>query len=263
MVEPAPLAHTPRVCRLLDSNAPWEYRQWHYTWQVNGMLQSVQKPDGKKVAFEYDALGRRPAKIVGDRINRYIYNGKVRVGDSVFCPWGFQNQYFDEETGLAYNRFRYYDLGTGSYISQDPIGLAGDIPNMYSYVADSNSWVDPFGLLGAEALAAAQKMGANAEVIVQNKYGFAKNTEWVDSIKEGRCHIPDGMTNTDIYEVKCVKKQGYTKHIKYFVDTGKNVTVIVDTDTKLSKVLKQAEIDGKLKIERTDLKNRPKKISCG
>jgi len=135
--------------------------------------------------------------------------------------------------------------------------------NLYAYVNDVNSWIDPFGLLGAEALAAAQKMGAEAEIIAQNKYGFAKNTERVDSIKKGRHHIPDGMTDTQLFEVKCVKKQGFTRQIKSFVKTGKNVTLIVDTDTKLSRVLKQAEIDGKLKIERTDLKNRPKKISYG
>ena len=63
--------------------------------------------------------------------------GKARVGDSVFCPWGFQNQYYDEETGLAYNRFRYYSPETGSYLSKDPIGLAGNNPN---------SEVDVFGL---------------------------------------------------------------------------------------------------------------------
>ena len=45
--------------------------------------------------------------------------------------------------------------------------------------------------------------------------------------------------------------------------TGKNVTIIVDTDTKLSKGLKQAELDGKLRIERTDLKTRPKKQVVG
>ena len=49
--------------------------------------------------------------------------GKARVGDSVFCPWGFQNQYYDEETGLA-----------------------GNNPNLYAYTHDSNFWVDPFGL---------------------------------------------------------------------------------------------------------------------
>ncbi len=33
-----------------------------------------------------------------------------------------------------------------NYISQDPIGLEGNNPTLYSYVSDSNSWIDPFGL---------------------------------------------------------------------------------------------------------------------
>ena len=40
-------------------------------------------------------------------------------------PFRYQGQYEDSETGLYYNRFRYYDPSTGAYISQDPIGLAG------------------------------------------------------------------------------------------------------------------------------------------
>jgi RHS repeat-associated protein len=34
-------------------------------------------------------------------------------------------QQFDEETGLYYNRHRYYDPKQGRYITQDPIGLRG------------------------------------------------------------------------------------------------------------------------------------------
>jgi RHS repeat-associated protein len=51
-------------------------------------------------------------------------------------------QYEDVETRLYYNRFRYYKPETGLYISQDPIGLAGNNPNFYAYVHDSNVWVD-------------------------------------------------------------------------------------------------------------------------
>ncbi|SUB88431.1 Cell wall-associated polypeptide CWBP200 [Porphyromonas macacae] len=72
--------------------------------------------------------------------------GKAREGDSSFIPFLFQGQYFDAETDLCYNRFRYYSPDTGSYISQDPIGLAGGNPTLYGYVFDSNTEIDPFGL---------------------------------------------------------------------------------------------------------------------
>ncbi|WP_025004905.1 RHS repeat domain-containing protein, partial [Porphyromonas macacae] len=62
------------------------------------------------------------------------------------CPFRYQGQYFDSETELCYNRYRYYDPSTGAYISQDPIGLAGDNPTIYGYVFDNNTEIDPFGL---------------------------------------------------------------------------------------------------------------------
>ena len=49
---------------------------------------------------------------------------------------------------MYYNRFRYYDPSVGSYISQDPIRLAGNNPTLYGYVTDPNTWLDVFGLDG-------------------------------------------------------------------------------------------------------------------
>ncbi|MGG1929223.1 RHS repeat-associated core domain-containing protein [Enterobacter soli] len=40
-------------------------------------------------------------------------------------PLRFQGQYHDAESGLYYNRHRYYDPGVGRYLSPDPVGLAG------------------------------------------------------------------------------------------------------------------------------------------
>ncbi len=58
----------------------------------------------------------------------------------------FQGQYFDVETGLHYNRFRYYDPDCGRFVSQDPIGLKGG-NNLYQYAPNPGGWVDPLGLM--------------------------------------------------------------------------------------------------------------------
>ncbi|WP_326542225.1 RHS repeat-associated core domain-containing protein, partial [Pseudorhodoferax sp.] len=60
-------------------------------------------------------------------------------------PFRFQGQQFDEETGLHYNRFRYYDPAIGRFVSQDPIGLMGGT-NSFTYAPNPIAWVDPLGL---------------------------------------------------------------------------------------------------------------------
>ena len=76
-----------------------------------------------------------------------IYGDVLELrGKRNFIPFRFQGLYEDGETGLYYNRFRYYSPKMGNYISQDPIGLAGGNPTLYGYVSDANSWIDIFGL---------------------------------------------------------------------------------------------------------------------
>ena len=73
----------------------------------------------------------------------------------------FPGQFFDSESGLHFNRHRYYDPQTGRYVESDPIGLAGGDLSPYSYAGKNPvSYVDPEGLLlqllppAAEAAAA-------------------------------------------------------------------------------------------------------------
>ena len=54
-------------------------------------------------------------------------------------------QHHDRDTGLYYNRHRYYDPSIGSYINQDPIGLAGGA-NEYIYPVSPTFKIDPMGL---------------------------------------------------------------------------------------------------------------------
>ena len=60
-------------------------------------------------------------------------------------PHRFQGQIYDVETGLHYNRFRYYDPDAGRFISHDPIGLLGG-DNQFQYALNPVKWVDVMGL---------------------------------------------------------------------------------------------------------------------
>src|SRR5690554_151109 len=71
---------------------------------------------------------------------------KIKRGNLTDVPFRWQGQMEDEELGGVYiNRFRIFDSNTGTYISQDPIGLQGGI-SLYAYVENVNLLYDPFGL---------------------------------------------------------------------------------------------------------------------
>ena len=73
--------------------------------------------------------------------------GQVRQsqGQAQDCSFRYQGQYEDVETGLYYNRFRYYDPEAGIYISQDPAKLKGG-GKLYGCVDNPNTHIDPLGL---------------------------------------------------------------------------------------------------------------------
>lgn len=80
-----------------------------------------------------------------------IYGALRNVqGEAQACPFRYPGQYEDVETGLYYNRFRYYDRNASEYISMDPLGLIGG-HRLYGYVSDPLFWQDPFGLTGCKS----------------------------------------------------------------------------------------------------------------
>ncbi|EFC6425564.1 RHS repeat protein [Escherichia coli] len=64
----------------------------------------------------------------------------------VYQPYRLPGQQHDEESGLYYNRHRYYDPLQGRYITQDPMGLKGGW-NLYQYPLNPLQQIDPMGLL--------------------------------------------------------------------------------------------------------------------
>ncbi|EMU7578945.1 RHS repeat protein, partial [Escherichia coli] len=63
----------------------------------------------------------------------------------LYQPYRLPGQQHDEESGLYYNRHRYYDPLQGRYITQDPIGLRGEW-NLYKYPLNPVRFIDSLGL---------------------------------------------------------------------------------------------------------------------
>ncbi|WP_084089683.1 RHS repeat-associated core domain-containing protein [Erwinia oleae] len=118
-----------RPLALLTQDAG-EKQSWHYHCDPSGAPVRLTSPAGEIVWSEKTGVWGEKGAAHASRIDN---------------PLRFQGQYFDAETGLHYNRYRYYDPAIAGYISQDPIGLAGGL-NVYAYGPNPLGWVDPLGL---------------------------------------------------------------------------------------------------------------------
>jgi RHS repeat-associated protein len=65
-------------------------------------------------------------------------------------PLRFPGHYHDRETGLHYNRFRYYTPELGRYLQSDPLGIAAAV-NLYAYADNPLVEVDVRGLKSGAA----------------------------------------------------------------------------------------------------------------
>jgi RHS repeat-associated protein len=74
------------------------------------------------------------------------YGKLVASTATIINPFQYGGREYDQETGLYYDRARYYDLSAGRFLSEDPTHLSGGDVNFYSYVGNSPlSFADPLG----------------------------------------------------------------------------------------------------------------------
>ena len=141
-----------------------DFKTWLFEEESFVPLALIQ--EGKAYSIVCDQLGT-PTEAYDEEGKEVWYrrldiNGKILEETQpglnpegyVSIPFLFQGQYYDYETGLAYNRFRYYDPELGRYISQDPICFASGILSLHSYVEDTNQIIDPLGLIHLNKLTA-------------------------------------------------------------------------------------------------------------
>jgi len=121
--------------------------------------QAVSSP--QLLYFHCNHLGTPQALI--DRQGQIVWQAE-------FDPWGnvrsefnpqqisqpirMQGQQLDLETGLFYNRYRYYAPQMGRYVTQDPIGLLGGM-NKCCYPGNPNQSIDPTGMYAIPLIYAA------------------------------------------------------------------------------------------------------------
>jgi RHS repeat-associated protein len=124
-----------RPLAMLDGKGPRKACPFYYQLDQLGTPQELTDYSGEIVwAAKYNAYGK---------VTRLTDGG----GEQLDQPLRFQGQYFDAESGLHYNRHRYYQPDVGRYLTQDPVKLAGGL-NQYRYALNPTGWVDPLGLNG-------------------------------------------------------------------------------------------------------------------
>ena len=122
-----------------------------YLYSPGSCVPLATRLDGQVYSYHTDHLGS-PRGLTDEKgamvwSADYMAFGEARIQvDSIPNNLRFPGQYFDAETGLHYNRFRYYSPVLGRYLSRDPVGFLSGV-NFYTYVHnDPINGFDPHGL---------------------------------------------------------------------------------------------------------------------
>ncbi len=115
----------------------------------------------------------------------------------LYQPYRLPGQQYDDESGLCYNRHRYYDPLQGRYITQDPIGLDGGL-NTYSYPLNPINEIDPLGL---KVIVVASD--SNAAKLLQEAYAQLNTT------KRGQEITKPLEDSKDIYKIYTIHRDAF------------------------------------------------------
>jgi RHS repeat-associated protein len=140
----------------LHKQPDWSQREYDFDQDPLWHTDMTPQPFEAIAWYQCDHLGT-PMELTDEQGNiawtaQYKAWGEAREERSELAgqhglnnPLRFQGQYYDHESGLHYNRYRYYDCQSGRFISSDPIGLLGGM-NLYQYAVNPVGWVDALGL---------------------------------------------------------------------------------------------------------------------
>ncbi len=149
-------------------------------------------------------------------------------------PYRLPGQQYDKESGLYYNRHRYYDPLQGRYITPDPIGLRGGW-NMYQYPLNPVNGIDPLGLSPADVALMRKKEQLNhqrAWDILSDTYDDMKRLNLGGTDQFFHCMAFCRVSKlNDAGVSRSAKGLGYEKEIR---DYGLNMFGMYGRKVKLS-----------------------------
>ncbi|MFP1814151.1 RHS repeat-associated core domain-containing protein, partial [Lonsdalea quercina] len=200
----------------------------------------------------------------GHREDRLPVGLKRYLGDAaneeVYCELRYQGQIYDAETGLYYNRHRYYDADSGQYISPDPIGLAGGL-RPQGYVHNPLEWVDPLGLAESGCKTDKKHTGTTYRGLTEEQKAQAKAGK--DIQPKNPCagysaqeHVSDGKLDTQLISTTKKEKTAdfYNRNgCKIKVDLSKipdeNIIDVSDGGGLIGKAARYAKKDREVLIK--------------
>ncbi len=189
-----------------------------------GTPQELTDHEGKVAwSAQYKAWGH-PKEAISDAAHGAVVRNPIR----------FQGQYIDDETGLHYNRYRYYDPDSARFLTQDPVGLHGGA-NLYLYVPNPTAWVDERGLTAGKGGGSARKPKAGKANI------------------DNRCHNSCRKWEINRFDKVCEGHIPGVGHAKYFRDPKDGTWYSVDQTGHGGSALKQFGQRGNILYHAFDL----------
>jgi RHS repeat-associated protein len=161
-------------------------------YAMRGSIAEALWEDGK-IRHVVSSQQGTPQELI-DENGRIVWHGSfddwgklVSEEGEADCRLRLPGQLFDEETGLHYNRSRYFSPDTGQFVSPDPIAFAGGI-HFFRFAPNAVGWIDPLGLeCGSSACAARKASEAEGEAArTEGRRGMAAGLSDGENTVSGR-----------------------------------------------------------------------------
>lgn len=195
---------------LLATKIPATSKTYYYSVDGNGNVQQVLESETSTVAAEYE----------------YSPFGRTIAATGAFAEanqFRFSTKWCDQETGLNYYGYRFYDAECGRWLSRDPIGERGG-GNLYGFV--NNDPIQSIDLFGLSILTITLKRNYHGYLALYGELNIQSDDEKTNTC----CNLPLHFYTIESVGVTLRSKGTYTPTLdpeNSSLESGKGLTSIM------------------------------------